>query len=123
MIPLAVVLFSVFSETNEVWLHFVQTSLVTLLINTFWLLLGVGCRNDAFLGVSLAWLTAACDFPGRKWLDWALMLPLSLPPYVVAFVASVCSISPVRFKRSCECGSAWSGFGFRKSDRPAGLSP
>lgn len=86
LIPLAVVLFSVFSETNEVWLHFVQTSLVTLLINTFWLLLGVGV-GTAFLGVSLAWLTAACDFPGRKWLDWALMLPLSLPPYVVAFVS------------------------------------
>lgn len=85
LVPLAVVLFSVFSETNEVWLHFVQTSLVTLLTNTFWLLLGVGV-GTTFLGVSLAWLTAACDFPGRKWLDWALMLPLSLPPYVVAFV-------------------------------------
>lgn len=83
--PLGVVLFSVFSETNDVWLHFVQTSLVTLLTNTFWLLLGVGV-GTTFLGVSLAWLTAACDFPGRKWLDWALMLPLSLPPYVVAFV-------------------------------------
>ncbi|MCG3112441.1 MAG: iron ABC transporter permease [Candidatus Manganitrophus sp. SB1] len=86
LIPLAVVLFSVFSETNEVWLHFVQTSLVTLLTNTFWLLLGVGV-GTTFLGVSLAWLTAACDFPGRRWLDWALMLPLSLPPYVVAFVS------------------------------------
>lgn len=85
LIPLAVVLFSVFSETDEVWLHFVQTSLVTLLTHTFWLLLGVGV-GTTFLGVSLAWLTAACDFPGRKWLDWALMLPLSLPPYVVAFV-------------------------------------
>ena len=85
LVPLAVVLFSVFSETNEVWLHFVQTTLVTLLTNTFWLLLGVGV-GTTLLGVSLAWLTAACDFPGRKWLDWALMLPLSLPPYVVAFV-------------------------------------
>lgn len=85
LIPLVVVLFSVFSETDEVWLHFVQTSLATLLTHTFWLLLGVGV-GTTFLGVSLAWLTAACDFPGRKWLDWALMLPLSLPPYVVAFV-------------------------------------
>lgn len=84
--PLGVVLFSVFSETNDVWLHFVHTSLIALLTNTFWLLLGVGF-GTAFLGVSLAWLTAACEFPGRKWLDWALMLPLSLPPYVVAFVS------------------------------------
>lgn len=84
--PLVVVLLSVFSETNDVWLHFVQTSLVTLLTNTLWLLLGVAF-GTTFLGVSLAWLTAAYDFPGRKWLDWALMLPLSLPPYVVAFVS------------------------------------
>lgn len=84
--PLGVVLFSVFSETNEVWLHFVRTSLFSLLANTFWLLLGVAF-GTTLLGVSLAWLIAACDFPGRKWLDWALMLPLALPPYVVAFVA------------------------------------
>ncbi len=84
--PLGVVLFSVFSETNDVWLHFVHTILMTLFTNTLWLMLGVAF-GTAFLGVSLAWLTAACDFPGRKWLDWALMLPLSLPPYVVAFVS------------------------------------
>jgi len=86
VMPLGVVLFSVFSETNDVWRHFVQTSLLALIANTVWLLLGVAL-GAAFLGVSLAWLTAACDFPGRKWLDWALMLPLSLPPYVVAFVS------------------------------------
>lgn len=84
--PLGVVLFSVFSETNDVWLHFVHTVLFTLITNTLWLMLGVAL-GTAFLGVSLAWLTAACDFPGRKWLDWTLMLPLSLPPYVVAFVS------------------------------------
>ena len=85
MAPLGVVLFSVFSGASDVWLHFVHTILLTLLTNTIWLLLGVAL-GTAFLGVSLAWLIAACDFPGRKWLDWALMLPLSLPPYVVAFV-------------------------------------
>jgi len=39
-----------------------------------------------FARVSLAWLTALCDFPGRRWLDWALMLPFALPAYVLAFV-------------------------------------
>jgi iron(III) transport system permease protein len=39
------------------------------------------------LGVSLAWLTAMCEFPGRRLFDWALMLPLALPAYVTAFVA------------------------------------
>ncbi|MBI3804839.1 MAG: iron ABC transporter permease [Nitrospirae bacterium] len=84
--PLGVVLFSIFSHTNDVWRHFVQTSLFTLIANTLWLTAGVAV-GTTLLGVSLAWLTAACDFPGRKWLDWALMLPLALPPYVVAFVS------------------------------------
>ncbi|EGH26690.1 iron ABC transporter permease, partial [Pseudomonas amygdali pv. mori str. 301020] len=30
------------------------------------------------LGVSLAWLTSLCEFPGRRWLDWALMLPFAI---------------------------------------------
>lgn len=84
--PLGVVLFSIFDETNDVWRHFVQTSLFSLIANTLWLGLGVAV-GTTLLGVSLAWLTAACDFPGRRWLEWALMLPLALPPYVVAFVS------------------------------------
>lgn len=57
-----------------------------LLVNTFWLLLGVGLCVSV-LGVSLAWLVAMCEFPGRWLFDWALLLPLALPAYVTAFVA------------------------------------
>lgn len=39
------------------------------------------------LGVSLAWLTGACDFPGRKHFSWSLLLPLAMPTYVLAFVS------------------------------------
>ena len=39
------------------------------------------------LGVSLAWFTAVCEFPGRKFFSWALLLPLAIPAYVTAFVA------------------------------------
>ncbi len=28
-----------------------------------------------------------CEFPGRRWLEWALLLPLAIPGYVLAFVA------------------------------------
>ncbi len=49
------------------------------------LVAGVG-TGVALLGVSLAWLTVTCDFPGRRILDWALMLPLAMPAYVLAFV-------------------------------------
>jgi len=38
------------------------------------------------LGVSLAWLTTFCEFPGRKYFAWSLMLPLAMPTYVMGFV-------------------------------------
>jgi iron(III) transport system permease protein len=56
-----------------------------LLFNTFWLLLGVGI-GTSLLGISLAWLTAVYEFPGRRWLTWALLLPLAVPGYVLGFV-------------------------------------
>lgn len=38
------------------------------------------------MGVGLGWLTGACDYPGRKFFAWALVLPFAIPPYVFAFV-------------------------------------
>lgn len=84
-VPL-VVLFSAWATPEtEVWRHLAATVLPGLLRNTAALLLGVGAGTLA-LGCGLAWLTARCEFPGRRWLDWALMLPLALPAYVLAFV-------------------------------------
>lgn len=85
LIPLGVLLLSWHEPQAEVWRHLLDTQLRRLLGNTLWLLFGVGCCT-AVLGVGLAWLTAVCEFPGRRWLDWALMLPLALPGYVLAFV-------------------------------------
>src|SRR5690554_7018447 len=56
-----------------------------LLSNTAILLAGVGV-GVTLIGVSLAWLISLCEFPGRRWLDWALMLPFAIPAYVLAFV-------------------------------------
>jgi iron(III) transport system permease protein len=38
------------------------------------------------LGGSLAALISFYDFPGRAWLDWALVLPMAMPAYVLVFV-------------------------------------
>ncbi len=85
IIPLAVVLFSLFTPSDDAWRHIVDTLLGRLLLNTFWLSLGV-LSGTALLGVSLAWFCATCDFPFRKFFDWALMLPMAIPSYVTAFV-------------------------------------
>ena len=71
---------------NDVWQHLTATVLDDLIINTLVLLLGVAV-GVLTLGVGLAWLTSMCDFPGRRIFEWALMLPLAIPAYVLAFVA------------------------------------
>ena len=87
LIPVGVVVVSSFlSPTNDIWQHLIETTLLNLLINTCWLTLGV-TSGSALLGVSLAWFTAVCEFPGRRIFSWALLLPLAIPAYVTAFVA------------------------------------
>jgi iron(III) transport system permease protein len=84
--PILVVALSWFTPAGDVWRHLVQTVLGELLLNTVVLMLGVG-GGVFLLGAGLAWLTTMYDFPGRRLFDWALMLPLAIPAYVLAFVA------------------------------------
>ena len=53
-------------------------------LNTALLLMGVGTLV-LLIGTGCAWLVTACDFPGRRVLNWALLLPLAMPTYIVAF--------------------------------------
>ena len=85
LLPLSVLMLSWQSIDVTIWGHLWATQLPRLLGNTVTLLLGVGI-GVTVLGVSLAWLTSLCQFPGRRWLDWALMLPFAIPAYVLAFV-------------------------------------
>lgn len=66
------------------WGHLFSHVLPTALRNTAGLLLGVGVLA-AMLGVGAAWLVTAYDFPTRRILSWALLLPLAVPTYIVAF--------------------------------------
>ena len=86
LVPVTVVLYSLLTPEHEIWAHLVEFQLPQLLSNTFWLVMGVGL-GVGILGVSLAWLTAVCEFPGRRHFSWALLLPLAIPAYVTAFVA------------------------------------
>ncbi|MCC5854361.1 MAG: iron ABC transporter permease [Idiomarina sp.] len=55
--------------------------------HTIILMVGVGLLV-AILGVTTAWLTTACNFPGVRWLRWALLLPLAMPAYITAYTYS-----------------------------------
>lgn len=84
-LPISVLLLSWHSVDTQIWNHLWETQMTRLLSNTAILLAGVGV-GVTLIGVSLAWLTSLCEFPGRRWLDWALMLPFAIPAYVLAFV-------------------------------------
>ncbi|MBD8615983.1 ABC transporter permease [Pseudomonas rhizosphaerae] len=85
LLPLSVLALSWQSIDLQIWSHLWDTQMPRLLGNTLTLVVGVGC-GVTVIGVSLAWLTSLCEFPGRRWLDWALMLPFAIPAYVLAFV-------------------------------------
>ena len=85
LLPLLVIFSGWAAPAGEVWSHLAGTVLGRLLANTLILMLGVAA-GTALLGVGLAWLVSAYDFPGRKLFNWALMLPFALPTYVMAFV-------------------------------------
>lgn len=71
--------------TGDTWAHLARTVLGEYVAHSLWLALGVGC-GVAVVGVATAWLTAMTDFPGRRFFEWALLLPLAMPAYVMAYV-------------------------------------
>lgn len=85
LVPLAAVLGLALAPQAEIWQHLWQYVLPRVLANTTLLLALVGMAVLA-VGVPLAWLTALCEFPGRRFFAWALVLPLAIPAYVLAFV-------------------------------------
>ncbi|MDA7414944.1 iron ABC transporter permease [Xenophilus arseniciresistens] len=66
------------------WAHLMRHVLPDAVRNTAVLLGGVGLLV-LVVGTGCAWLVTACDFPGRRVLHWALLLPLAMPAYIVAF--------------------------------------
>jgi iron(III) transport system permease protein len=83
-VPVLVVLSSVFTPVGDTWRHLASTVLPEYIENTLWLMLWVGIGVTA-IGVSTAWLTTMCRFPGRGFFEWALILPLAVPAYVMAY--------------------------------------
>jgi iron(III) transport system permease protein len=84
VLPFAVVAASAFLPAGQAWAHLSATVLPEYLRTTAILLLAVGV-GVVVVGVATAWCVTAYDFPGRRQLEWALLLPLAVPAYVVAY--------------------------------------
>ncbi|WP_343739117.1 iron ABC transporter permease, partial [Achromobacter sp.] len=68
----------------EHWQHLASYVLPQAFANTVMLLAGVGIVVT-LLGTGAAWLVTAYEFPTRRILTWALLLPLAVPTYIIAF--------------------------------------
>ena len=84
-LPVLALIFSAFSADGDLFRHLADTVLLDYLGNTSGLVLGVVLLSLLF-GVPTAWLVAMCQVPGRRALQWALMLPMAMPSYIVAYV-------------------------------------
>jgi iron(III) transport system permease protein len=84
LLPLLLLVLAWGDAQGVVWQHLRAHVLWSVSGNTLGLALLVAF-GVSLLGVPLAWLSAHCDYPGRRWLDWGLVLPLAMPTYVVAF--------------------------------------
>ncbi len=82
--PILVVLAHIFYPPGETWNHLAATVLQDYAINSMILIVAVGAIA-LLLGVTTAWLVTTCDFPGRKFFSWALILPISIPTYIAAY--------------------------------------
>lgn len=84
LLPILFIFSSIFQEPNENWFHIRQYLLKNYVVNTI-ILVALSGVFTALLGVSLAWLVAAYDFPLKRFFRWGLILPLSIPTFIAAY--------------------------------------
>ena len=83
-IPALIIIFSLFLPFSENWIHLKDTVLNEYISNSWKLLIGVSI-GVFIIGVSTAWLTSTCNFFGKNFFVWGLVLPFAIPPYIMAY--------------------------------------
>ncbi|MGB5733435.1 MAG: iron ABC transporter permease [Thiohalocapsa sp.] len=83
-LPVLVVIGFVLVPTGDIWRHLAETVLADYVGNSLLLMLGVA-GGTLLAGVGTAWLTSMCRFPGRALFEWALLLPMAMPAYIIAY--------------------------------------
>ncbi|CAM4231118.1 ABC transporter permease [Pseudoalteromonas byunsanensis] len=83
--PLAFLIFESLQGDSEVFSHLWDTVLWDYISNTVLLILGV-IALSCIIALPLGWLAAYCQFPGQRFFEWAMMLPLAMPTYIIAYI-------------------------------------
>ncbi|MGJ8585615.1 MAG: ABC transporter permease [Marinosulfonomonas sp.] len=84
VLPIVVVLWIALTPDQNIWPHLISTTLPRYLRTTAILVLCVGSLS-AIVGTVSAWMVTMYRFPGSRWLEWMLLLPLAIPAYVGAY--------------------------------------
>lgn len=84
LMPVIAVIWMAANPTDNIWPHLLSTVLPRYFANTVLLALGTGLLSAA-MGCGAAWLVCMYDFPGRRLLQWLLLLPLAVPAYIGAY--------------------------------------
>lgn len=86
VMPILALVMSAFSvDESGSFQHLIDTVLLDYTINTVLVIAGVLLLSFSF-ALPSAWFISCCEFPSRRILQWALILPLAIPPYIVAIV-------------------------------------
>ncbi|MFP6890661.1 MAG: iron ABC transporter permease [Nitrospinota bacterium] len=83
--PLVTVFVLAASSSDNIWQHLASTVLPRYIRTTIYLMAATGI-GTAVIGIGTAWVVTLCRFPGKRIFEWALLLPLAMPTYVVAYV-------------------------------------
>ena len=82
--PVILVLSSLFYGYSDNWFHLYNYVLSEYIINSIFLIIGVSFFV-VLIGVFSSWLVTYYDFVGKSFFEWALILPLAVPPYILAY--------------------------------------
>jgi iron(III) transport system permease protein len=84
MLPAAAIVVLALSARDSIWPQIAATVLPVYIVETVVLMAGVGFLSFV-IGCGTAWLVTMYRFPGRQMLQWALVLPLAVPTYIIAY--------------------------------------
>ncbi|MDC5704143.1 iron ABC transporter permease [Vibrio europaeus] len=85
VLPILAIFMTAVGETNELFTHLMSTVMPTYAFNTVVLVVGTMVLSLLF-GIPSAWIMAMCRIPGERVLQWALVLPLAMPGYIVGYI-------------------------------------
>ncbi|MEM8631672.1 MAG: iron ABC transporter permease [Pseudomonadota bacterium] len=84
LLPMLAAALAALTGGTETLEHLAETVLLQYIGNTLALVLLVACGTFA-VGTGAAWLVTMAEFPGRRFLEVALVLPLAFPAFVLAY--------------------------------------